>query len=178
MFSTFLSASYAALGLAVSLNPNTSGGTERPAAVTEARTVVNEATFIGDLDAAVMTSGGCDGDLPMGLGRIVRDEAGRIIAVETNDGVDRPPPSDHLDLVEEAAAIRTPESQSWISFGRTSGAKSELIQRECGILIASGNNRFADFPWNHFRRCLDEMFMKRSVTSFVRPFRDSVPKGK
>lgn len=142
MFATFLFVSYAALGLAVSLNPNTSGGTEHPAAVTEARRVVNGAAFIGDFDSAVLTSGESNQDLPIGFGRIVRDEAGRIIAVETNDDVDRPPPNDHLDLVEEEAAIRTPESQSWISFGRTSGAKSELIQRECGIVIASGNNRF------------------------------------
>ena len=141
-FATFLFVSYAALGLAVSLNPNTSGGTEHPAAVTEARRVVNGADFIGDLDRAVSTSGGRNQDLPIGLGRIVRDEAGRIIAVETNDDVDRPSPNGPLHLVDEEAANRTPESQSWISFGRTSGANSELIQRECGIVIASGNNRF------------------------------------
>jgi hypothetical protein len=141
MFATFLFVSYAALGLAVSLNPNTSGGTEHPVAVTEARRVVNGADLIRDLDPGVLTSGGRNQDLPIGLGRIVRDECGRIIAVETNDNVDRPPPNDPLHLVDEAAK-RTPESQSWISFGRTSGANSELIQRECGIVIASGNNRF------------------------------------
>jgi len=119
---------YAALGLAVSLNPNTSGGAERPATVTEARTVENGAAFIGDLDPAVLTSGGSGRDLPIGLGRIVRDEAGQIIAVESNDDVDPSPPNHHQDLVEEVAAIRTPESQRWISFGRTSGASSELIQ--------------------------------------------------
>jgi len=122
---------YAALGLAVSLNPNTSGGAEHPASVTEAR----RAAFIGDLDTEVLTSGGSDRDLPIGLGRIVRDDAGRIIAVETNDDVDRPQPNDHLDLVEEAA-IRTPESQSWISFGRTSGTNSELIQPLCDVFRA------------------------------------------
>jgi len=126
---------YAALGLAVSLNPNTSGGTEHPAAVTEARRVVNGADFLGDLDPAVSTSGGRNQDLPIGLGRIVRDEAGRIIAVETNDNVDRPPPNDPLHLVDEAAN-RTPESQSWISFGRTSGANSELIQPLCDVFRA------------------------------------------
>jgi len=112
---------YAALGLAVSLNPNTSGGAECAASVTEALSVVNG---VDDLDPAVSMSGGGDRDLPIGLGRIVRDEAGRIIAVETNDDVD-PPSSNHPpDLVEEAAAaIRTPEGQSWISFGRTSGAE-------------------------------------------------------
>ena len=94
-------------------------------------------------------SGGGDRDLPIGLGRIMRDEAGRIIAVETNDDVD-PPPSNHpLDLVEEAAAaaaaIRTPDGQSWISFGRTSGAEkpnTALTQGGCGTPIASGDNRF------------------------------------
>jgi len=128
---------YAALGLAVSLNPNTSGGTEHPAAVTEARRVVNGAAFIGDLDPAVLTSGESNQDLPIGLGRIVRDDAGRIIAVETNDNVDRPPPNDHLGLVEEEAATCTPESQSWISFGRTSGANSELIQPLCDVFRAA-----------------------------------------
>ncbi len=111
----------------------------------EARSIVNGAAFVDGLDPAVMMSGGSDRDLPIGLGRIVRDEAGRIVAVETNDDVD--PPSDRLDLVEEAAAatIRTPESQSWILFGRTSGAErpnTALTQGECGTPIASGDKRF------------------------------------
>ena len=144
MFATVLFASYAALGLAISLNPNTSGGAECAASVTEARSVVNG---VDNLDPAVMMSGGRDRDLPMGLGRIVRDEAGRIIAVETNDDVDPPPSNHRLDLVEEAAAaaIRTPDGQSWISFGRTSGAEkpiTALTQGECGMPIASGDNRF------------------------------------
>lgn len=108
--------------MAVSLNPNTSGGAECAASVTEARTVVNG---VDNLDPEVLMSGGGDRDLPIGLGRIVRDEAGRIIAVETNDDVDPPPSNHRLDLVEAAAAaaILTPDSQSWISFGRTSGAE-------------------------------------------------------
>lgn len=113
---------YAALGLADSLNPNTSGGAECAASVTEARSVVNG---VDNLDPAVLMSGG-DRDLPIGFGRIVRDEAGRIITVETNDDVDPPPSNHRLDLVEEAAAaaaIRTRDGQSWISFGRTSGAE-------------------------------------------------------
>ena len=136
-------ASYAALGLVVSLNPNTPGGTERAASVTEARSVANEAAFIGD--PAVLTSGGSDCDLPIGLGRIVRDEAGRITAVETNDDVDPTPPDHQLDLVEAVTAICTPESQSWLSFGRTSDSEksiTELIRRECRMLIASGDKRF------------------------------------
>jgi len=115
---------YAALGLAVSLNPNTSGGSERAASVTEAQDAVNGAAFVGGLDPVAL-SGGSDHRLPVGLGRIVRDEAGGIIAVETNDDVDPPGSRHELDLVEEeaAAVIRTPESRSWISFGRTSGAE-------------------------------------------------------
>jgi len=111
------------LGLAVSLNPNTSGGAECAASVTEAPSVVNG---VDDLDPAVSMNGGGDRDLPIGLGRIMRDEAGRIIAVETNDDVDTPPSNHRSDLVEEAAAaaaIRTPDGQSWISFGQTSGAE-------------------------------------------------------
>jgi hypothetical protein len=115
----------------------------------EARSVVSGAAFVDDLDPAVMMSGGSDHDLPIGLGRIVRDEAGRIVAVETNDDVDPPPSNDRLDLVEEAAAaaatIRTPESQSWMLFGRTSGAEkpnTALTQGECGTPIASGDKRF------------------------------------
>lgn len=91
-------------------------------------------------------SGGDDRDLPIGLGRIVRDEVGQIIAVETNDDVDPPPSNHRLDLVEEAAAaIRTPDGQSWISFGRKSGAEkpnTALTQGGCGTPIASGDNRF------------------------------------
>jgi nucleolar protein 16 len=174
MFDSFLYASYAALGLAVSLNPNTSGGAECPATVTEARTVENGAVFVGDLDPAVLTSGGSDRNLPIGLGRIVRDEAGQIIAVESNDDVDPSPPNPHQDLVEEVAAIRTPESQRWISFGQTSGASSGLIQRECRTLIASGNNRF---DLNHFRRCLDEMFYEALSDVFRAPVPRFTSKG-
>jgi hypothetical protein len=167
------------LGLAVSLNPNTSGGAERAASVTEAQKVVNEATFIGGLDPAVMVSGGGDRDLPIGLGRIVRDEAGQIIAVETDDDVDRSPPNHQLDLVEEVAATRSPESQSWISLGRTSGVEksnTELIQ---GVLLASGDNRFdLTFHGIIFAAVSMNCFMKRSLTSFLRVFRDSLPKGK
>ncbi len=143
MFATVLFASYAALGLAASLNPNTSGGAECAASVTEARSVVNG---VDNLDPAVLMSGAADRDLPIGLGRIVRDEAGRIIAVETNDDDVDPPASNHrLDLVEEAAAaaIRTPDGQSWISFGRASGAEkpnTALTQGGCGTPIASGDN--------------------------------------
>ena len=134
---TVLFASYAALGLAISLNPNTSGGSEHAASVLEARTIANEAPSIDGSDPAVSMSGGSDRDLPQGLGRIVKDEAGQVIAVETNDDVD-PPPLDHrLDLVEvaAAAAIRTQECQRWTSFGPTSGAgklNADLILRECG----------------------------------------------
>ena len=92
-------------------------------------------------------SGGGDRDLPIGLGRIVRDEAGRITAVETNDDAGPPASNHRLDLVEEAAAaaIRTPDGQSWISSGRTSGAEkpnTALTQGGCGTPIASGDNRF------------------------------------
>jgi hypothetical protein len=170
------------LGLAVSLNPNTSGGAERAASVTEAQKVANGAAFIGGLDPAVMTSGGSDRELPMGLGRIVRDEAGHIIAVETNDNVDPSPANHQLDLVEEVAAIRTPESQSWISLGRRSDAEkpnSELIQGECGTLIASGDNRFdLTFHGIIFAAVSMNCFMKHSLTSFLRVFRDSLRKGK
>ena len=184
MFVTVLFASYAALGLAASLNPNTSGGTECAASVTEARSVANG---VDNLDPAVLMSGGGERDLPIGLGRIVRDEAGRIIAVETNDDVDPPPSNHRLDLVEEAAAavaaaIRTPDGQSWISFGRTSGAEkpsTALTQGGCGTSIASGDNRF-DLTFHGIILAAVWMnyFTKRSLTSFVDPFRDSLPKVK
>ncbi len=175
-------ASYAALGLAVSLNPNTSGGSERAAPVTEAQNAVNGAAFVGGLDPVAL-SGGSNHHVPVGLGRIVRDESGRITAVETND--DDPPPSKHrLDLIEEAAAavIRTPESQSWISFGRTSSAEKPntvLTQGECGTPIASGDNRF-DLTCHGiiFAAFWMNCFTKHSLTSFLRPFRDSLPKVK
>jgi Ribosome biogenesis protein Nop16 len=148
-----LSSSYAALGLAVSLNPRASGGAERSASVTEARTVEDGATFINDSDPPSLTSGRNERALPnslaKGLGRIVRDEAGRIIAVETNCDADPSPPTTYgLDLVEAAAAtaaVLTPESQSWVLLGRTSGAekpKTELIRGVYGNPGASGDNRF------------------------------------
>ena len=168
------------MGLVVSLNPNTPGGTERAASVTEARSVANEAAFIGD--PAVLTSGGSDRDLPIGLGRIVRDEAGQITAVETNDDVDPTPPDHQLDLVEAVTAICTPESQSWLSFGRTSDSEksiTELIRRECRMLIASGDKRFdLTFHGTIFAAVSMNCFIKRCLTSFVRPYRDSLPKGK
>jgi nucleolar protein 16 len=179
MFATVLFASYAALGLAVSLNPNTPGGAECAASVTEARSVVNG---VDNLDPAVLMSGGDDRDLPIGLGRIVRDESGRIIAVETNDDVDPPPSNHRLDLVEEAAAaIRTPDGQSWISFGRTSGAEkpnTALTQGGCGTPIASGDNRF-DLTCHGiiFGRCLDELFYEALPDVFRGPVPRFTSKG-
>ncbi|KAH9998170.1 ribosome biogenesis protein Nop16 [Russula compacta] len=125
---------YAALGLAVSSNPSTSGGTECAASVTEARTVANEAPFIDGSEPAVSTSGGSGRDLPRGLGRIIRDEDGRIIAVETNGDVDPSLPNHRLDFIEAMAAeaaMHAPENQCWLSFGRASDTeqpKAELIQ--------------------------------------------------
>jgi len=127
---------YSALGLAVSLNPRTSGGTERTASVTEARTATNEVVSIDGSDPAASMSGKSDRNLPKGLGRIVRDEAGQIIIIDTNDDDAGLSPSNHpLELVEAAAAtaaVHAPESQSWLlSFGQTSGAekpKTELIR--------------------------------------------------
>ena len=135
-----LSSSYAALGLAVSLNPSASGGGERLPSVTEARTLGNGATLINVPETPSCMSNGSEhalsNNLGKGLGRIVRDEAGRIIAVETYDDAEPPPPTIHgLDLVEAAAAtaaVLIPESESWVSLGRTSGAekpKTELISR-------------------------------------------------
>lgn len=115
----------------------------------------------------------------------MRDEAGRIIVVETNDDVDPPQSNHRLDLVEEGAAataIRTPDVQSWISFGRTSGAEkpsTALTQGGCGTPIASGDNRF-DLTCHGIILAAVWMnyFTKRSLTSFIRPFRDSLQKVK
>jgi hypothetical protein len=100
--------------------------------------------------------------LAKGLGRIVRDEAGQIIAVETNDGADlSPPTTPGLGLVEGAAAVLTPESQGWVFPGRTFGAekpKTELIGGVYGTLVTSGDNRF-DLTCHAiiFRCCLDQI---------------------
>jgi hypothetical protein len=134
------------MGLAVSLNPRASGGAERSASVREARTVENEATFINDSDPPSLMGGGSERTLPngleMGLGRIVRDDAGRITAIETNDDGDRSSPANHAqDLIETAAAtaaVLTPESQSWVLLGRTSGAekpKTGPIRGVYGTLV-------------------------------------------
>jgi nucleolar protein 16 len=132
-----LASSYAALGLAASLNPRESGGAECAAPVTQARTATNEAAFIDGLEPPpLMSSGGSNG-VPSGLGRIIRDETGQVVAVETGDDMDSSLPPRERDLVEEAAAtaILSPECQSWVLLGhmsRTEDPKFDIIQGECG----------------------------------------------
>ncbi|KAI0273783.1 ribosome biogenesis protein Nop16 [Gloeopeniophorella convolvens] len=136
---------YAALGLAVSLNPNTAGGVECAAAVTEARTAANEATSIDASGPSVSTSGGIDRDIPQGFGRIVRDEHGRVIAVDAND--DEQPSSELMELVEDraAGAALAPESQSWISLGRGAGAEKPQneVLRELDDVFPVRMSRFS-----------------------------------
>lgn len=110
---------YAALGLAASLNPRASGGTERAASVTQARTAANEVASINDLKPPLLMSGGDSNGIPSGLGRIVRDKSGQVVAVETGDDIDSPLPTRERDLVEEeaAAAILSSDCQGWVSLG-------------------------------------------------------------
>jgi nucleolar protein 16 len=124
---------YAALGLIASLNPRESGGAERAAPVTQARTATNEAALVNGLEPPpLMSSGGSNG-IPNGLGRITRDETGQVVAVETGNDMDSPLPARERNLVEEAAAaaILSPECQSWVSLGhmsRTEDPKFDKIQ--------------------------------------------------
>src|ERR1700761_6092529 len=132
-----LASSYAALGLAASLNPRESGGAERAAPVTQARTATNEAAFISGLEPPPLMSSGGGNGIPSGLGRIIRDETGQVVTVETGDNMNSPLPAHEGDLVEEvaAAAILSPECQSWVSLGhmsRTEDPKIDIIQGECG----------------------------------------------
>ncbi|KAH9966410.1 ribosome biogenesis protein Nop16 [Russula dissimulans] len=154
---------YAALGLTVSLNPCTSGGTERATSVSEARTVANEVAFIDGSDPAVSMSGGSEQDLPKGLGRIVKDDAGQIIIVETNDDIDPTPPHHQLDLDEVAAAtIHTPENQRWLLFGQTPGgvkSNTELIPSRSDVVIA---------PVPRIPRKGDMKFLQRLVSKHGR----------
>jgi len=110
---------YAALGLAASLNPRSSGGAERAAPVTQARTSTNEVACANGLEPPPLTSSGGSNGIPSGLGRIIRDETGQVVAVETGDDMDSPSPTRERDLVEEAAAaaVLSSECQSWISLG-------------------------------------------------------------
>jgi len=83
-----------------------------------------------------MCGGGSNG-VPSGLGRIIRDETGQVVAVETGDDIDSPLPTLERDLVEEAAAaaILSSECQSWVSLGHTSGTedpKIDIIRGEHG----------------------------------------------
>jgi len=124
---------YAALGLAASLNPREFGGAERATPVTQARTTLNEAPFVNGLEPAPFMSSGGKNGIPSGLGRIIRDETGQVVAVETGDDMDSPLPARERDLVEEAAAaaILPPECQSWVSLGhmsRTEDPKIDIIQ--------------------------------------------------
>lgn len=124
---------YAALGLAASLNPKSSGGAERAASVTQARTATNEVACInGPEPPPLMSSEGSNG-IPSGLGRIIRDETGQVVAVETGDDMDSPLPTRERDLVEEAAAaaVLSLECQSWVSLGHmpsTEDAKIDIIR--------------------------------------------------
>ncbi|KAH9079167.1 ribosome biogenesis protein Nop16 [Lactarius deliciosus] len=121
---------YAALGLAASLNPRASGGAERAAPVTQARTATNEDAFINGLEPAPLMSGGGSNGVPSGLGRITRDETGQVVAIETGDDIGSPLPTRERDLVEEAAAaaILPSECQSWISFGHMPGTEGPIIR--------------------------------------------------
>ena len=104
-----------------------------------------------------MSSGGSNG-IPSGLGRIIRDETGQVVAVETGDDMDPPLPTRERDLVEEAAAaaVISSECQSWVSLGHMPGTedpKIDIIRGECGTPGASGNNRFdLDLLRNHHCR--------------------------
>ncbi|KAI9465971.1 ribosome biogenesis protein Nop16 [Lactarius psammicola] len=124
---------YAALGLAASLNPRASGGAERAAPVTQARTATNEVPPINVLEPPPFMSGGCSNGVPSGLGRIIRDETGQVVAVETGDDIDSLLPTRERDLVEEAAAaaILSSECQSWVSLGHmpsTEDPKIDIIR--------------------------------------------------
>jgi nucleolar protein 16 len=104
-----------------------------------------------------MSSEGSNG-IPSGLGRIIRDETGQVVAVETGDDMDSPLPTRERDLVEEAAAaaVLSLECQSWVSLGHmpsTEDAKIDIIRGECGTPGASGDNRFdLDLLRNHHCR--------------------------
>ncbi|KAH9180310.1 ribosome biogenesis protein Nop16-domain-containing protein [Lactarius sanguifluus] len=119
---------YAALGLAASLNPRASGGAERAAPVTQARTATNEVAFINGSEPAPLMSGGGSNGAPSGLGRITRDETGQVVAIETGDDIGAPLPTRERDLVEEPAAILPSECHSWISFGHMPGTEDPIIR--------------------------------------------------
>jgi len=120
---------YAALGLAASLNPRSSGGAERAAPVTQARTATNEVACINGMEPPPLMSGGGSNDIPSGLGRIIRDETGQVVAVETGDELEPPLPTRERDLVEEAAAtaILSSECQSWVSLGHMPSTEDPKI---------------------------------------------------
>lgn len=118
--------------MVASLNPRESGGAERAAPVTQARTATNEAVFVNGLEHPPLMSRGGSNGIPNGLGRITRDETGQVVTVETGDELDSPL-SPQRGLVAAAATL-SPERQSWVSLGhmsRTKDPKIDIIQGEC-----------------------------------------------
>ncbi|KAI9446691.1 ribosome biogenesis protein Nop16 [Lactarius indigo] len=115
---------YAALSLSVSLNPSASGGAERAAPVTQARTTTNEVAFIDSLEPAPLMSGG------VAWGASQETKPDRLVAVETGNDIGSPLPTRERNLVEEAAAaaILSSEYQSWVSLGHMPGTEDPIIR--------------------------------------------------
>ncbi|KZV75771.1 hypothetical protein PENSPDRAFT_599409 [Peniophora sp. CONT] len=108
---------YAALGLAVSLNPRASGGSEGPQnfASADAEAITRQAEASGSLNSLDEVTR----VVPKGFGRIVRDEDGNIVDVEMNeddeDEGDEVSVDDRGGLVEEKASVIVSEAASWVT---------------------------------------------------------------
>ncbi|THH20357.1 hypothetical protein EW146_g981 [Bondarzewia mesenterica] len=130
-----LGPTYAALGLAASLNPKVAGGVERVQANTEEK---GEADVdMTSLETTSSTMGDVrNGDIPKGYGRIIRDEEGNAVSVEMEDEEEADGPEKE-ELIEERVSGVTPETKSWVTLGQEIGrdrAESEIVQGEAAYL--------------------------------------------
>ncbi|KAI0053839.1 hypothetical protein FA95DRAFT_1551602 [Auriscalpium vulgare] len=120
---------YAALGLAASLNPKTSGGVERVARNTEARAPADEDTNMTSSDSHAISQAAPRGGLSKGVGRILRDESGAITGVEIDDEEEeRSNARCREELIEERASVLAPETMPWVTLGRAEGQEKERTE--------------------------------------------------
>ena len=131
--------SYAALGLATSLNPRVAGGVERVTADTEDNGDIIEVDMTSsEPSLSTHKADANSGSLPKGHGRIVRDEQGNVVEVEMEDEVDDEAPEEE-PLIEERASGVTPETKDWVTMPARKQA-TEVVQGKHSMSVSRGRS--------------------------------------
>jgi len=155
---------YAALGLAASLNPRTSGGVERVATSSEEQQNADDGVDMACTEAQNSSKRKSNaGDIPKGHGRIVRDAEGNIIGLELGDEEEEAAAADVMQgqLVEDRASAITPETSSWVSLGRDPGqAKSHTDVVEALEKVSSSSGRVPRFSSTSEVLCLQRLISR------------------